>query len=202
MSRSYRGVSAEERRQERRARLLEAGYELLGTEGLGATTMTAVCAHAKLTERYFYENFRNLDELLLAVLDDAAVNLEERVLAALELAAPEPREKLRAALMAYVELAEQDSRVIKAMLVESLGSSSLRVRRHEHVHRFANLVTEYARRHYGDALPTERAKVGGVLLVGGLAEVTMSLSAGELDVSWPGIVAAIVDQFDALAAPG
>ncbi|WP_082469223.1 TetR/AcrR family transcriptional regulator [Sciscionella sediminilitoris] len=199
VTRSYRGASGAERTRQRRAQLIEAGYELLGTEGLAATTMTAVCGRARLTERYFYESFANLDALLVAVLDDAAGTLEERVRTALEKAPAQPREKLRAALYAYVELTEQDPRIIRAMLVESLGNPALRARRHEHVRRFTGLVSAHAQLHYGDALGDARATIGSLLLVGGLSEVTMSLAAGELDTSWPEIVEAIVDEFDALA---
>ena len=71
-SRRYRGVSGDERRADRRRRLLEAGLQLLGTVGWEQTTMTAVCAEARLTERYFYESFRNREQLLLAVLDGIA----------------------------------------------------------------------------------------------------------------------------------
>src|SRR5918999_5057985 len=52
-ARVYAGMAAEERRARRRARLLEAGLELLGTKGAQATSVTAVCRLARLTPRYF-----------------------------------------------------------------------------------------------------------------------------------------------------
>lgn len=199
MQRNYRGVPAEQRTAERRRRLVDAGGRSLGEGGLAATTMTGVCARAKLTERYFYESFANLEELLLAVLDNAATELEMEVFEAMDAAPEQPRAKLRAAVSAYAVRAERDPTMIRAILVESLGSPALRARRHEHVHRFAELATEYAGRYYGVTLPAGRAKLGGVLLVGGLSEAAMSWQAGELDVGWAEIVDAVVDEFDALA---
>ncbi|MGH7750546.1 MAG: TetR family transcriptional regulator, partial [Candidatus Dormibacteria bacterium] len=71
-TRSYRGVSAEQRHLERRERLLDAGLDLLGTEGWARTTVTAICARARLTERYFYQSFPGREQLLLAVFDRIA----------------------------------------------------------------------------------------------------------------------------------
>lgn len=51
-------------------------------------TMTEVCARAGLTERYFYESFRNLDELLVAIFDAFSVPTHEAIASALELAPP------------------------------------------------------------------------------------------------------------------
>src|SRR5258705_353216 len=60
-ARRYAGASADERRDERRARLLAAGLDALGTDGHRATTVRGVCARARLTPRYFYESFDDLD---------------------------------------------------------------------------------------------------------------------------------------------
>ena len=38
--------------------LIEAALDVVGARGLAGLTMTAVCARARLTERYFYESFR------------------------------------------------------------------------------------------------------------------------------------------------
>ena len=50
-TRTYGGRSADDRRSERRDRLVAATARLLGERGEGATTMTAGCAEAGLTER-------------------------------------------------------------------------------------------------------------------------------------------------------
>ena len=57
--RRYGGLTAEERRAERRARLVRAATEIWVAEGWAAVSMRAVCARAGLTDRYFYEEFGN-----------------------------------------------------------------------------------------------------------------------------------------------
>ena len=52
---------------ERRAAFLEAGFELIGTEGYRAATVRAVCKQAGYTDRYFYQLFGSTEGLLLAV---------------------------------------------------------------------------------------------------------------------------------------
>ncbi|RKS76339.1 TetR family transcriptional regulator [Actinomadura pelletieri DSM 43383] len=62
--RSYGGRSAEERRAERRERLLTAGLELFGTRGYTATSIERLCATASVSTRNFYEEFTGREELL------------------------------------------------------------------------------------------------------------------------------------------
>ena len=57
----------EERVAARRARFIEAGIELFGTQGFRGATVRGICAAAGLTDRYFYESFASLDALLADV---------------------------------------------------------------------------------------------------------------------------------------
>jgi len=74
-TRPYKGVPADQRIAERRDRLVKAGLELFGTRGIAATRVDDVCAEAGLTKRYFYESFGSLDELAVAVVDEAVGQL-------------------------------------------------------------------------------------------------------------------------------
>lgn len=65
--RRYGGRGGEERRAERRERLLDAGLACYGEVGYHAATVRMICARAGLTERYFYESFANGEDLLCAV---------------------------------------------------------------------------------------------------------------------------------------
>lgn len=69
--RRYGGRSAEERRNQRRERLVTAGRELLRCAGLARVAVTCVCAKAGLTDRYFCDSFTNraafLDKLFESV---------------------------------------------------------------------------------------------------------------------------------------
>lgn len=67
--RDYDGKTATERVAERRSKLLDAGFELFGDYGYAGTSIRAVLRGAGLIDRYWAENFTELDELLAAVYD-------------------------------------------------------------------------------------------------------------------------------------
>ena len=75
----FRGISADDRRNDRRVRLVGAAFEIAGTEGAGALGVGRVCLEAGLTKRYFYECFASLAELQSAVVDHAIAVMAERV---------------------------------------------------------------------------------------------------------------------------
>ena len=171
-SRTYRGIAAEDRRAVRRRQLLDAGLDLVGTRGVAGATMTAVCAHAGLTERYFYESFSARDELLLAVVDEIATDLRRAVLEALQDTPGEVEAKVRAAIATFATVLTEDPRRGRVALIESTVSPALRRRRQELFADFADLVVEQARRLFGDAaLPAPQDRIGALLLVGGLGEL-------------------------------
>jgi AcrR family transcriptional regulator len=72
---TYGGVSKEERRAERRARLVAAASKVYGEQGFRQASVKSVCVEAGLTERYFYESFSNSEELLLAAYHSVIVQL-------------------------------------------------------------------------------------------------------------------------------
>ncbi|WP_205881187.1 TetR/AcrR family transcriptional regulator [Leucobacter insecticola] len=57
------------RRQETRARLLDAAAEVFTEEGLLGASVESVCTRAGFTRGAFYSNFSNKEELFLALLD-------------------------------------------------------------------------------------------------------------------------------------
>ena len=67
--RDYDGKTATERVTERRDKLIEAGFELFGEHGYAGTSIRAVLRHSGLIDRYWAENFADLDSLLAAVYD-------------------------------------------------------------------------------------------------------------------------------------
>jgi AcrR family transcriptional regulator len=83
----WSGVPLENRLAVRRHHLIAAGVQLLGEASGPALTVRAVCRTAELTERYFYESFRNRDEFVHAVYDDVCT----RAMTAL-ITAKSPRE--------------------------------------------------------------------------------------------------------------
>jgi AcrR family transcriptional regulator len=199
-TRPYRGVSAEDRRANRRNRLVAAGLDLLGTVGFEQTTMTAVCARAKLTERYFYEHFSGRDQLLLAVVDQVAAEARATIWAALATAPREPRAAATAMITAFVDFITDDPRKGRAALVESAAADPLRGRRHELLREFAHRIVVEAHALFGArALQPPRDEINALLFVGGLAELLTAWLSGEITADRADIVATATDQFVATA---
>jgi len=70
--RMYAGATEEQRRADRRARLVQAGYDLLAAGGSAAVTVSGVCRGAGLSSRYFYEHFDSREGLLAVIFNDEA----------------------------------------------------------------------------------------------------------------------------------
>jgi AcrR family transcriptional regulator len=195
-TRTYGGVSAEDRRARRREQLLNAGLDLLGTDGWSATTMTAVCARAGLTERYFYESFADREALLLAVFDRVTSQAAEVVLEAIEASPREARTRTRAAIAAFIELLTDDPRKGRVAFVEALGSEALMRRRYDTIRTFAGLLSGQAREFYGMLEGRDQlVELTSFMLVGGLAEALMAWLGGELRTSREQLIEDTTDLF-------
>jgi AcrR family transcriptional regulator len=180
----YGGIPADERRAERRLRLLDAGLEVLGTEGWQATTVRAICKQARLNARYFYESFSGLDELLVAVFDRIVADAVEAVLAALSQAPQTAQDQARAAVSTFVTSTTDDPRKARVAFVEALGSEALMRRRFDALQDFANLVAAYALQfHASEGLDEKAAAVNAHVLSGGLLEAIVAWLEGRLDVT-------------------
>jgi AcrR family transcriptional regulator len=123
---TWRGSTMASRSAERRDQLLHAGYELLGAEGAVATTMRAVCRHAGLSLRYFYENFSDRETLLVEVYDQVAQQLLAAVSARLLDAPTDETGRIRAVFDAAAEYFEDDPRRGRIMFRETLADDTLR----------------------------------------------------------------------------
>ena len=53
-TRTYRGMTADDRRSTRRSTLIEAALDLFAEGGAQAVSKRAVCLRARLNDRYFY----------------------------------------------------------------------------------------------------------------------------------------------------
>jgi AcrR family transcriptional regulator len=192
----YGGVEAEERIAARRAQLLEAALELLGTVGWQACTVRAICAGAKLTPRYFYESFADRDALLLALFDEIAQQAAARVLEAVAGAPDEARAKARAAIGAFVELLTDDPRKARVMFAEAIGSEALAQRRYATVRMFAGLVAEQGRAFYGlPATADPLVELTALMLAGGLAETLLAWLDGTLHLTREQLIEDCTDLF-------
>lgn len=121
--RSYGGESATDRLARRRRQLLDAGLELFGTAGYRATTVRQLCREAKVSDRYFYEQFDSTEDLLLAVYDECTARLEEAAVAALGDPGDAVQDLARRGLDAFLSVVESDPRLARVVWFEVLGVS-------------------------------------------------------------------------------
>jgi AcrR family transcriptional regulator len=160
-------MSAQQRRAERRERLLDAALELFGTAGYAATTIEGLCAAASLNARYFYEQFRNREALLGAVYERHVHAVLEQVQAALD-TAPTPQQRLEAGLRAFVDATLTDERGARVNYFEMVGvSPELEELRRGVLRDYAELIAQEAAQmpRIGDRPAQDRRGVA-VALVG------------------------------------
>lgn len=168
----------------RRSALVDAALDCLHEGGLGAVGVRAVCARAQLTQRYFYENFADLDELLLAAMDASSTLVVERTLAAIGAAGPRTEDQVRAAVATGFGAVTDDPRAASMFLAAAAGQGSLRDRRHEIVAHYADLLlTSLAA--LNAAGPADRlgARATALFLMGGTVELIESVLSGRLRMS-------------------
>ncbi|SNS90692.1 transcriptional regulator, TetR family [Noviherbaspirillum humi] len=120
-ARAYRGLSQEERRADRRRRLITAAVELYGERGYRQSSVKAVCEAAGLTERYFYESFGNSEELLIACYQAVTHGVFREISQAAENDG-EPQARARAMLHAYFSALRREPRSAQVFLVEIRGA--------------------------------------------------------------------------------
>lgn len=178
------GLTPDDRRAERRTLLLDAAFELLGTEGYAATTVRAVCQAARLNPRYFYESFDDLDALVVAVYDRVVEELGAEVLAAVAGAGDDPRAQVRASLESIVSFVADDRRRGRVLYVEALGNESLNRRRIETGHALVGLVEQAGAERHGRPRAGERiGRITAAILVGGTSELVVAWLDGRIEVS-------------------
>jgi AcrR family transcriptional regulator len=178
VTRSWAGTTLTARRDERRVRLLDVAFDLLGTQGSAAVTVRSVCRHAKLTDRYFYENFADRDELLVAVYD-AVADEARTVLASAVAQATAPDRVARAAVEAFVALLADDPRKGRVLLIEPLTEPRLGARGAEAMPAFAELI----RRQLDPAVSRVEARLTSTALIGALTNLFIRWLDGTLRVN-------------------
>jgi AcrR family transcriptional regulator len=169
----------EDRAATRRAALVEAGVELLGTEGAAGVTVRAVCRGAKLTERYFYESFDSRDALLRAVHAQVASEARDAIIAAVAAARPRTPERVaHAAVAAFTAFLEADPRRGRVLLSESFSDTVLAQHDLELIPAFAALLVDQIR-----ALPDPPddvdAQLTAVALLGALRTLYLTWLGGD-----------------------
>ena len=188
-ARSYRGVAPADRVAQRRRAVIDAALDCLHEDGLAGFSVRSVCSRARLTARYFYESFTDLDALLLAVVDTVCAEVAAQALAAIAEAGESLEAKIRAAVASAFAVLSEDPRKGSAFLLASAGPEALHDKREEWLTEFVGLVLANLAVHAEPSLQGRRAARGAALFVmGGTSEMLRAVLGGSLAMTADDVV--------------
>jgi AcrR family transcriptional regulator len=121
--RVYDGIDAGNRTENRKQKLLLSGLEVFGTDGYGKGTIKSICVKAKLTERYFYESFKNKEDLLCEVYTLLIEELRREFEELIKQPITQPKKLMKIAFSQYFKHLRDDPFRAKVQLFEVLGVS-------------------------------------------------------------------------------
>jgi len=179
-------VEAEQRRAERRQRLLEAALGLFTTVGYRQTKIVQICAEAGVSTRNFYEEFAGKEQLLLTLHDlinSAALDRVRAVLATLD--SDDVVQRISLLLDAFVTSVTADPRLPRLNYVEAVGVSEDLERQHqEWVTRWADFIEAEARHAAANGVAPDRDyRLTAIGLVGAITGLLREWQAHQ--PPWP-----------------
>jgi len=142
--RDYGGISAADRRAERRRKLLAAGRKIWGESGIAEVTVRGVCSAAGLIPRYFYEQFPTREALLFAVADDVR---DETLQALVTAGIGQPgnlADKLRSAIKTFLDMLVADPHIHRIATSDLSTVPGLTEHRIQVLDIITELVIQYA----------------------------------------------------------
>jgi AcrR family transcriptional regulator len=179
-------VEAEQRRAERRQRLLAAALGLFTTVGYRQTKIVQICAEAGVSTRNFYEEFAGKEQLLLTLHDlinSAALDRVRAVLATLD--SDDVVTRISLLLDAFVASVTADPRLPRLNYVEAVGVSEDLERQHqEWVTRWADFIEAEARHAAANGVAPDRDyRLTAIGLVGAITGLLREWQAHQ--PPWP-----------------
>jgi len=176
----WAGISATDRRSERRTLLLDAAFALFGDGGEAAVSVRSACRASELNTRYFYENFADTDELLGELYDRVAVELGLVLLPAIA-GAPgkDALGRLRAGIRTVLAFSSADPRRGRILFTEARTNPVLAERRMRSQNNIRELVLTETRRS-GPRADHVAWEVSAAMYAGAMAELAQQWLSGTL----------------------
>jgi AcrR family transcriptional regulator len=170
--RPYGGKAPEQRRLDRRARLLASALDLFGTQGYARTNLTAICAHAGVSTRDFYIEFASRETLMGALYEHLVANVLGHVVRGLGEAPAGPRARVIHGLRAFVRAYLVDPRVARVLCLEMVGASpELEQLRRRGMRSFAALIETQAYELLQGDVPRDALRLSALALAGATNEL-------------------------------
>jgi AcrR family transcriptional regulator len=199
--RPYGGATAEDRRRDRRDRLIAAGLEEFGTTGYDNATVHAVAARAGVGDRYFYEHFVDRAALLEAVYEHVVTQVLGAATRATLESTGDARERVRAGITAFVTALTDDRRMARIQIVETVGRSpALEARRTEVFHAYASFIDGIARTVWKQPGLTDLDhRLSAIAVVGATNQLVIDWVGGAVDATREEIIDQLVRIYSAVA---
>ncbi|MEK9713093.1 MAG: TetR/AcrR family transcriptional regulator [Thalassolituus sp.] len=202
-------MTPEQRTAQRRESFLEAGLNIFGNEGFHAATVRKICKEAGLTDRYFYESYSSMEELLVDVYERCLQGILRNVQASVMTLTPETdiEELLRQLLDGFFREME-DSRVAKVCMFEAEGvSDEMHAMYNDYIRRFVMVLINASKQKIGHwPLNDAETEVIGNATIGGIIQVTRNWVVNNYHLPRESLVSGVLVLIRgtqmALSAPG
>lgn len=158
MARTYGGVAPEQRRAERRERLLAAALDLFTTTGYQQAKIADLCTGAGVSTRNFYEEFASKEQVLLTLHEEINERAMARVAETLRaVEGADAVTRIGTLLDTFVATITADPRMPRLNYVEAVGVSvELEEQHQKWVSRWATFIETEASHAAGAGLSPER----------------------------------------------
>jgi len=191
--RTYAGLNLQQRKSLRRQQFLAAALNVFGTTGFRSATVRSICKEAKLTDRYFYESFGSLENLLMAIYEQCMKNLRRKILHAIikEYIKNGVVQAITFGIDAYFKALE-DPKVARICMQELEGiSPEVNTLYYSYINNFAEMLIHLANQAYPDwELDSEQKMVIGISLVGAMRQSATNWLINEYDMERSSLVLA------------
>jgi AcrR family transcriptional regulator len=182
-SRVYGGLTASERSAIRRKALLEAALDLFTEGGARAVSRRAVCARARLNDRYFDEHFSDADALLEAVIHEQTAGVLDVVVEASTDGDTDLADRTSKIARSALEYLTADPRR-GALLLDPHSADVLQRMKRESTGAIAKLLTTVFHDSLASAGPSAAdTEVVAYALVSGAMELIAGWLRGDLDIT-------------------
>ncbi|WP_018658242.1 TetR/AcrR family transcriptional regulator [Actinomadura flavalba] len=169
--RRIRGLDAEQRRAERRERLLDSALELFAGQGYPNTSIEQLCQHAYVGTKGFYEIFESREDCYLALLRRTTEHLKTRMTERLATVTGDREDAEHALLSALAHALIDDPRIAAVTFGQGVAVSPAVERQRRENRRWAASFVEALWRSQGLAPAPPAARSAAIGLIGGLFDL-------------------------------
>jgi AcrR family transcriptional regulator len=197
------GRTTEQRRAERRNRMIDAAVEIWSEQGWAAVSMRRVCARTSLNDRYFYDEFTNRDGLLVAVLQTIQDELLGPVAAGYARCGPDVswEQLTRIVTTALIDRVVAEPTRARILLSRTDGSTVLDEHRRKAFQRSIDLVTAAARPRLRPGFDEQALRMDAIIGVGGCVELLTAWQGKFLAVDSRRLIEHICDVANRFGGP-